>query len=214
MMDSPMPPRARSDAPPAAKARRVLIVDDHVDSADVMAQALEAHGHETRVAYDPFVAGTVAAEFQPELAILEINLPGMDGYALGAALRAELGECRIVALTGDATALNGLRSQWAGFDGYLTKPVSLDQLLSVVSGDPSAKSSWPSGTFLRSAKHPGPVRGPSYRPPRERVWIDLNESPEVVRYWTTELRCTEAQLRAAVAEVGVSADEVRKRLAK
>ncbi|HWZ88369.1 MAG TPA: response regulator [Polyangiaceae bacterium] len=192
----------------SASALRVLIVDDHVDSADVMAQALELHGHETRVAYDPLSALSVATEFRPQIAILDIHLPTMDGYELGATLRAEFDECRFIALTGNSTGLNCLRSQWAGFHGFLTKPVGLDELLMAVS------DARPSGTFTRDAKVDLLFREPVIRRQRERARIDLLESKEVVRYWTTALSCTEAQLRAAVNEVGVNADDVRHHLKK
>jgi len=189
-------------------ARRVLVVDDHVDSADILAIALEELGYDARVAYEPFGAISIATEFQPQVAILDVNLPTMDGYELGAALRAELSECRFIALTGDATGLNCLRSQWAGFHGHLTKPVGLDELLVAVS------EARPSGTFPRSTKVDGLLREPMLRRRRERALIDLSESPEVVRYWTTTLGCTEKQLRDAVAEVGVDAEEVRQRIRK
>jgi hypothetical protein len=70
----------------------------------------------------------------------------------------------------------------------------------------------PSGTFTRDAKVDMLLREPMPRRKRERKLIDLHESPAVVRYWTTALGCTEAQLRAAVAEVGVSAEDVRRHL--
>jgi DNA-binding response OmpR family regulator len=186
--------------------RRILIVDDHVDSADIIAEALEMQGYETRVAYDPLTALSMAAEFRAQVAILDINLPTMDGYELGAALRAALPECRFIALTGDASGLSCLRSQWAGFHGYLAKPVGLDELLASVS------DARPSGTFARDPKVDSLLREPMVRRQRERERIDLYESPEVVRYWTTALRCTEAQLRAAVAQVGVNAEDVRRHL--
>jgi PleD family two-component response regulator len=80
---------ARTSPRESSAARRILIVDDHVDSADIIAAALELHAHETRVAYNPLSAITIAAEFRPQIAILDVNLPTMDGYELGAALRAE-----------------------------------------------------------------------------------------------------------------------------
>jgi CheY-like chemotaxis protein len=187
-------------------ARRVLIVDDHVDSADIIAEALETQGHEARVAYDPLSAISIATEFRPQVAILDVNLPTMDGYELGAALRADLIDCRFIALTGDATGLGCLRSQWAGFHGFLTKPIGLDDLLAAVS------DSRPSGTFLRDPKVDLLLREPMIRRQRERARIDLHESREVVRYWTTTLGCTEAELRAAVDEVGVSSEDVRRHL--
>ena len=188
--------------------RRILIVDDHVDSADIIAAALEMQGHETRVAYEPLAAISIAVEFRPHVAILDVNLPTMDGYELGAALRNDLAECRFIALTGDATGLGCLRSQWAGFHGYLTKPVGLPELFASVS------DARPSGTFTRDPKIDTLLREPMIHRQRERERIDLNESREVVRYWTTALRCTEAQLRATVAEVGIRADDVRRHLEK
>jgi CheY-like chemotaxis protein len=197
---------ARTSPRESSAARRILIVDDHVDSADIISEALEFHWHETRVAYEPLSAITIANEFQPDIAILDVNLPTMDGYELGAVLRAEFAQCRFIALTGSATGLNCLRSQWAGFHGHLTKPVDLDELLLAVS------EARPSGTFMRDPKVDALLREPMLHRRRERARIDLHESQEVVRYWTTELGCTEAQLRAAVAEVGTSSEDVRSRL--
>lgn len=190
------------------EARTILIVDDHVDSADIIAEALETQGHETRVAYDPLTAISLAAEFRPQVAILDVNLPTMDGYELGAALHANLAECRFIALTGNASGLGCLRTQWAGFHGYLTKPVGLAELLASVS------DARPSGIFTREPKLDTRLRESLTRRRRERALIDLHESREVVRYWTTALCCTEAQLRAAVAEVGIVAEDVRRHLEK
>jgi CheY-like chemotaxis protein len=197
---------AGSSARESSAGLRILIVDDHVDSADIIADALEMNAHETRVAYDPLSAISIAAEFQPQVAILDVNLPTMDGYELGAALRVHHAECRFIALTGSASGLNCLRSQWAGFHGHLTKPVGLDELLVAVS------EARPSGTFTRDPKVDRLLREPMIRRQRERARIDLHESQEVVRYWTTELGCTEAQLRAAVDAVGINSEAVRRHL--
>ena len=186
----------------------MLIVDDHVDSADIIARALELHGHEAQVAYEPISALALAAEFRPQVAILDVNLPTMDGYELGAALHVQLPECRFIALTGETSGLNCLRSQWAGFHGFLSKPVAMDELLSAVS------SSRPSGTFARTAPVDLLLREPRGRTQRERTRIDLDQSSETVRYWTTALACTEAELRAAVHAVGVNAEDVRRCLKK
>ena len=203
-----MPSIADSIALGLAPGRCILVVDDHVDSADVIASVLELHGHEARVAYEPLSALAMIAEFRPQIAILDIDLPTMDGYELGAALREDLPECRFIALTGDASGLNCLRSQWAGFHGYLTKPVGLEELLLAVS------ETRPSGTYTRQEQADMLLREPMVRRRRERARIDLAESQEVVRYWTTALACTEAQLRAAVNEVGVNAEDVRRCLKK
>jgi CheY-like chemotaxis protein len=98
-----MVPLASYIAHESSTVRRVLVVDDDVDSADVVAQALEMHGHETRVAYEPFNALTVAAEFRPQVAILDVNMPTMGGHELGEALRKDLPGCKFIALTADAT---------------------------------------------------------------------------------------------------------------
>lgn len=197
---------ADSILPESSYRRTVLIVDDHVDSADIIAHVLEVHGHEAQVAYEPLSALALVKEFRPQVAILDVNLPTMDGYELGAALRVELPECRFIALTGDTSGLNCLRSQWAGFHGFLTKPVALDELLSAVS------DSRPSGTFTRSAPVDALLRERVTRRQRERNRIHLDESREVVRYWTTSLVCTEAELREAVHAVGANAEDVRRYL--
>ncbi|MEI9938703.1 MAG: response regulator [Pseudomonadota bacterium] len=201
-----MASNAKSVALESAVARTILVVDDHVDSADVIASALELHGHEARVAYDPLDALAMAAEFRPQIAILDIDLPTMDGYEFGAALREVLPECRFIALTGDAAGLNCLRSQWAGFHGYLTKPVGLEELLLAVS------DARPSGTYTRQDEANMLLREPMVRRERERARVDLEKSCAVVRYWTTALACTEAELRAAVNEAGVNAEDVRRYL--
>ncbi len=204
-----MPSLAESVAPPGlAQSRAILIVDDHVDSADVIATALELHGHDARVAYDPLSALAMVSEFRPDVVIMEIDLPTVDGYELGAALRDHLPECRFIALTGHASGLSRLRSQWTGFHGYLSKPVGLEELLL------AAGETRPSGMYPRPPEANHFPREPMTRRQRERCRIDLHESREVVRYWTTALVCTEAQLRLAVNEVGVNAEDVRRQLKK
>ncbi len=133
-------------------------MDDHVDSADVIASALELHGHEARAAYGPLSALAMVAEFRPQVAILDLDLPAMDGYELGAALRERLPDCRFIALTGGASGLNCLRSQWAGFHGYLTKPLRMEELLLAVSERRS-----PSGTFAKQAEANTLLREPISR---------------------------------------------------
>ena len=73
--------------PPAADSLRILVVDDSVDGAEMLATALSAKGYETRVAHDAPAALRVAAEFRPAVAFLDIGLPVMDGYELAARLR-------------------------------------------------------------------------------------------------------------------------------
>jgi len=122
---------------PVSKTRRVLIVDDHVDSAELIAELLSAQGHITRVAHDPVEAQRTALEFLPQVAILDIGLPGMSGYELVLELRAksELAGCRFIALTGHTEPADRRRSREAGFQTHLTKPFDLRAVLNAVASD-------------------------------------------------------------------------------
>jgi CheY-like chemotaxis protein len=120
--------------PPASTPRRVLIVDDNIEPARLLAEELRAHGYETRVAEDALDALLLTASFEPHIAILDLRLPGMDGYELARSLRANprLGECRFIALTGYAADVASWQRREAGFHSHLTKPVNLRALLSAI----------------------------------------------------------------------------------
>ncbi|MBA3393066.1 MAG: PAS domain-containing protein [Deltaproteobacteria bacterium] len=105
--------------------RRILLVDDNEDAALMLSEMLQALGHTIGIAHDGPSALRRAAELQPEVAILDIGLPVMDGYELGAALREAHATIRLVALTGYGDARDRARSEEAGFDAHLVKPVSL-----------------------------------------------------------------------------------------
>jgi CheY-like chemotaxis protein len=127
-----------------SKACRVLIVDDHVPSAELIAEVLTAQGHHTRVAHDAAEAERAALEFEPQVAILDIGLPSMSGYDLLQRLRAraKLAPCRYIALTGHLERADRRRSEQAGFATHLTKPFDLRAVLSAVAGEePSNRSS-------------------------------------------------------------------------
>lgn len=108
--------------------QRVLIVDDNADGADLLAEALGDMGYRTRVAHDGPEALRVAAEFSPQLALVDIGLPVMDGYELAARLREQWQEVKLVAITGYGQERDRQRAQSAGFNAHLTKPVDLDKL--------------------------------------------------------------------------------------
>ncbi|MCT9117590.1 ATP-binding protein [Cupriavidus gilardii] len=118
----------------AADARRVLLVDDNVDSVQALAQLLTAYGHHVQVVYDPVSALRVVERFAPDVAVLDIGLPVMDGYELVRRLRETLGDrpCRFVALTGYGQDTDRDRSKAAGFSQHLVKPVSPDALLQLI----------------------------------------------------------------------------------
>jgi signal transduction histidine kinase/ActR/RegA family two-component response regulator len=116
-----------------AVRRRILIVDDNADSAEALALALGA-GHEVRLAADGPSALKAAAEFRPDVVLLDIGLPGMDGYEVGRRLRAETGShgMVLVALTGYGQEQDRQRSRDAGFEHHLVKPITPDAILAVV----------------------------------------------------------------------------------
>ncbi|HWJ94327.1 MAG TPA: ATP-binding protein, partial [Telluria sp.] len=109
---------------------RVLVVDDNEDAADSLVALLGLLGHSTRVAHDGNAGFRAAQEFKPDLAFLDIGLPGMNGHELARAIRRTAGLERVVliALTGWGAASDMSQSAEAGFDQHLTKPVSLEAL--------------------------------------------------------------------------------------
>jgi len=106
----------------------VLVVDDNVDAAVTLSMILDACGYTTQVAHDGAHALELAARFRPQVAFLDIGMPGMDGYETARAMRrvAGLEQVILVALTGWGADSDRQKSSEAGFDHHLTKPVQLD----------------------------------------------------------------------------------------
>ena len=104
---------------------RILVVDDNADSAESMALLLSLSGHETRTAGDGPAALEAFRAFRPAVVLLDIGLPGMDGYEVARRLRAEAGEAgaTLVAVTGYGEDYDRQRAREAGFDHHLVKPV-------------------------------------------------------------------------------------------
>jgi PAS domain S-box-containing protein len=129
----PAPAEAAVEAAPPAGAR-VLIVDDNVDAAEMLAHVLTIKGHQTWVAHDGPSALRVAEEAQPDAALLDIGLPVMDGYELAGRLRESAGGrgIRLVAVTGYGQPADRLRSAAAGFHHHLVKPIDLDEVVAVL----------------------------------------------------------------------------------
>jgi PAS domain S-box-containing protein len=121
-----------------APTRRILVVDDNADAAEALALALGAIGHEVRLAGDGPSALDVAAEFKPEVVLLDIGLPGMDGYEVARRFRArkEWAGIVMVALTGYGQEEDRRRAQDAGFDHHLVKPIPPEAILAVLGGPP------------------------------------------------------------------------------
>ena len=107
--------------------RRILLVDDNADLTATMAAILTKLGHEVRTAGDGPAAIDLAAQFQPEFILVDIGLPGMNGYEVAQFLRTQPGmtEVMLVAMTGYGQAQDRQRSKEAGFDDHLVKPVPI-----------------------------------------------------------------------------------------
>ena len=131
---------AAEGTPAAAMARRVLIADDNKDAADSLAMLLELDGYEVRVAHGGHAAVALAQAFRPELVLLDIGMPELDGYEVAALLRKEAwGKAiQLIALTGWGQESDRRHSKAAGFDRHLTKPVDLDALNAVLQELPIA----------------------------------------------------------------------------
>jgi DNA-binding response OmpR family regulator len=113
---------------------RVLIVDDNVASGDLLAEILSLEGYAVRVAHCAKDALIIAREFVPAIALLDIGLPDMDGFALARRFRADLrlSQTRLVALSGYAHSEAERHGQDKAFEQYLVKPVDVERLLSLL----------------------------------------------------------------------------------
>ena len=117
----------------AGVPKRVLIVDDNEDASSLLGEIVRMHGHDVMIVHDPSVALDVAGTFHPEVAVLDIGLPGMDGYELAPLLREKAPGCRLIALTGYGQKKDRERALAAGFAAHLVKPVQIGELLEMVS---------------------------------------------------------------------------------
>jgi signal transduction histidine kinase len=131
---APAPALPAAPAPDAA-ARRVLLVDDNEDAIATVGALLRQLGHEVQVAHTAGQALAAARTMRPDVAILDIGLPDMDGYGLAAILRRTgRPELRLVALTGYGQKSDVDRALGAGFDLHLSKPAGLDDLRRALQG--------------------------------------------------------------------------------
>ncbi len=140
----PLAPERESEAaerkpPPesaALRPRRVLVIEDNPDAADSLREVLELGGHEVAVASDGAEGLAKARAHPPEVVLCDIGLPGMDGYEVARAIRADpaLSSILLIALTGYAMAKDVDRAREAGFDQHLAKPPSLEALEAALTG--------------------------------------------------------------------------------
>lgn len=119
----------------AGPALRLLLVDDSVDAATAMSLLLESDGYDVRIAHEAVHALEIAAQFEPEIVLLDLGLPGMDGFQLAQEMRkrAATANALLIAVTGYGQAADRQRTHEAGFDHHLVKPVSSDEIQRVIS---------------------------------------------------------------------------------
>ncbi|HEU5178562.1 MAG TPA: response regulator, partial [Burkholderiales bacterium] len=138
-LPSVLPSVEQAEAPdfgPRAAGRKVLIVEDNDDTRAMLHEALAFSGHDVREARDGTSGLALAAERAPDVALIDIGLPDLDGYEVARRLRAAPGGRRIglVAITGYGQPEDQKRAFEAGFDAHLTKPVAPERLRQVMAG--------------------------------------------------------------------------------
>lgn len=124
----PAPPHEVTDL----RGLRVMLVDDNTDALGTLAEMLRAHGFQVATASEPNQALSLANIFRPAVAILDVGLPGMDGYQLGTELRRLMGSdspLRLITLSGYGRSVDHEKSAAAGFEHHWVKPVELGQLV-------------------------------------------------------------------------------------
>jgi two-component system CheB/CheR fusion protein len=131
-------PKPEPSEPPLRRERRVLVVDDNEDAREALRFLLEDEGHDVRTAGDGPGALAEMERFQPDVVLLDIGLPGLDGYEVARAIRKREGgrDALLVAVSGYGLPEDRARSRAAGFDDHLLKPVAPQVLLDLVRGAP------------------------------------------------------------------------------
>ena len=118
----------------AQKSRRVLIIDDDRSTAEIFVQLLNAMGHEAACVLSALEAAEVAQAFRPDVALVDIAMPSIDGHTLARALRAmpDLKHVRVVAVSGHDAPADHVRSRQAGFDAHVGKPLDSEMLDAII----------------------------------------------------------------------------------
>ena len=133
---TPAPVEGSAELTALSAALKILIVDDNQEAADTLAMLLSYEGHNVQSVYDPQAAIAWTVQFRPQLILLDIGLPGMDGYEVARQLRAAGVDARLVALTGYGQQEDIRRAMAAGFDAHLIKPVELAKLEKLLRNTP------------------------------------------------------------------------------
>ena len=127
-------PRGDPNAPARAQRQRILVVEDNADNREMMRVLLESGGHEVHEAADGVSGVELAVQLEPDVVLIDIGLPGIDGYQVARQIRAKLRDrSRLIALSGYGQQKDRERAFDAGFDDHLLKPVDPARLLVVLS---------------------------------------------------------------------------------
>jgi CheY-like chemotaxis protein len=129
--------------------KRILVVDDNNEAADITAELLGMYGYETAVSYAGRTGLETARTFEPDVILLDLGMPGMDGYHVAAALRAlpDFDHVALVAFTAWGDAVTRQRVRDTGFDEHIIKPANVDMILKAIN----------KGITARAALHPQAV---------------------------------------------------------
>jgi CheY-like chemotaxis protein len=117
------------------KSRRVLVIEDNIDHARTLVELFKCEGHEADYAINGYVAITMAKAFRPHVVILDLGLPGMDGYEVCSRLKQEVQKPKVIVVSGYSTEAHRKRSQAAGCDVHLSKPADPKKLLNLIAED-------------------------------------------------------------------------------
>ncbi len=136
LAEPPQPPAPVPTDAAAPRSRRVLLIEDSDDIRETLRELLDSEGHRTEVAADGNAGLRLLLSNRPEVALVDIGLPGLNGYEVARVARTTLGDhVRLIALTGYGQAADKSKAHEAGFDAHLTKPVDVEVLLRLLRAD-------------------------------------------------------------------------------
>ena len=122
------------------RAKKVLIAEDNCDGAESLQRLIQTWGHHAEAMHDGLQAVQFAEVFEPDVAILDINMPVMDGYTAARLLRRAHAQVLLIAMTGSAHVETPLRAREAGFHHHFEKPIDLTELKALLSSDLADRS--------------------------------------------------------------------------
>jgi CheY-like chemotaxis protein len=130
LSDERAEPQTPAQTQPLQPGRRVLVVDDNIDAAQTLADLLSLSGHDTRIVHDGLGAVAAATDWCPDVVLLDIGLPGLNGFEVARRIRLQAANPAmvLVALTGYGQAADRQRAQDSGFDHHLVKPADFDEI--------------------------------------------------------------------------------------